>query len=248
MITDVVDLRDFYHSRLGHVTARLMRAAVRGLWPNLSGMTLVGVGYATPLLRPFVGEARSVAALMPRAQGVLHWPSDAPGLTLLGEEAELPFASGSIDRVVLAHIVETTHHLPQLMEEVWRVLGPFGRVIVVAPGRAGVWARTDRTPFGHGRSFSNGQVTRLLRDHQFTPTETTRCLFFPPVDRRVLLAAAPAWEEIGRRWLPQVAGVVVVEATKQVYGGLHVRAPARRRAPVFAGQAATARQQVERQS
>jgi hypothetical protein len=39
----------------------------------------------------------------------------------------------------------------------------------------------------------------------------------PPTTSRVMLRAAPAWEKIGERWFTTFAGVVLVEATKEVY-------------------------------
>ena len=48
MRVDVVDLRDFYDTSLGQVSARFIRRRVRELWPDVRGMRVLGVGYATP--------------------------------------------------------------------------------------------------------------------------------------------------------------------------------------------------------
>ena len=37
-----------------------------------------------------------------------------------------------------------------------------GRLLIVVPNRRGVWARSDTTPFGHGRPYSRSQITHLL--------------------------------------------------------------------------------------
>ncbi|MDX1710631.1 MAG: methyltransferase type 11, partial [Rhodovibrionaceae bacterium] len=58
---------------------------------------------------------------------------------------------------------------------------------------------------------------RVLRDNSFIPIESTQALFVPPSRSRTILRAAPAWERIGRRWFPRFAGVVMVEARKQLY-------------------------------
>jgi hypothetical protein len=75
MTVDVVDLRDFYASRLGHVARRMIRRRIRLLWPDLRGMRLLGLGYAGPYLRMFREETERAIALMPSSQGVLPWPS-----------------------------------------------------------------------------------------------------------------------------------------------------------------------------
>ena len=113
-----------------------------------------------------------------------------------------------------------------MLKEVWRVLAGGGRVLIVAPNRRGIWARLDRTPFGSGRPYTMSQLSQLLRDEQFTPVGADAALFIPPVRRRMMLRSAAAWERIGKRWFPTFAGVLMVEATKQIYAK-----PAASRAP-----------------
>jgi len=73
------------------------------------------------------------------------------------------------------------------------------------------------------------QLSQLLRDEQFTPVGSDAALFIPPATSRVMLRSAPAWERIGKRWFPTFAGVLLVEATKQIYAKPAVaRAPRRR--------------------
>jgi hypothetical protein len=99
----------------------------------------------------------------------------------------------------------------------------------VVPNRRGIWARLERTPFGFGHPYSGGQLSRLLRDTMFTPVRTERALFVPPSRSRMVLATAQAWEQIGHRLFQAIAGVVLVEAGKQIYaGGLTAARPLRR--------------------
>ena len=104
-----------------------------------------------------------------------------------------------------------------LLREVWRVLAPSGRVIAVIPNRRGVWTRTDNTPFGHGRPYSRSQITQLLRQTWFTPTAWGEALFMPPFAGGWFLRSALAWERVGAALSLPLAGVHIVEATKQVY-------------------------------
>jgi ubiquinone/menaquinone biosynthesis C-methylase UbiE len=160
---------------------------------------------------------------------VLAWPPDGANLALLAEESELPFADYSLDRVLLIHALETTEQAGPLLKEVWRVLAGGGRLLVVAPNRRGIWARLERTPFGSGRPYTNSQLSQLLRDELFTPVASGAALFVPPSRSRMMLRSARAWERIGARWFPTFAGVIVVEATKQIYAKTSVaRAPRRR--------------------
>lgn len=229
MWNDVIDLRDFYRTSLGQMASRTIRTHIRTIWPDVKGQSVLGLGYATPYLRPFRDEAARVMAAMPAQQGVLHWPSDGRGLVTLCDETEIPLPDVSVDRVLLVHGLESSEQLRPMLREIWRVLADGGRLIAVVPNRRGIWARLDRTPFGHGHPYTPTQLSRLLRDTLFTPTRLERALFVPPVRSRMMLAAAPAWEKIGLRLFQTFAGVLIIEAGKQIYTATPEPAGVRRR-------------------
>ncbi|MCB2102548.1 MAG: methyltransferase domain-containing protein [Rhodobacterales bacterium] len=233
MWMDVVDLRDFYASDLGQMARRLIRRRIRAAWPDTHGLSVLGLGYAVPFLHPFRAESTRVIAAMPAHQGVLHWPLENGGLTFLVDETELPLPDLSMDRVLLVHSLECTEQVRIMMREVWRVLAPSGRLLVVVPNRTGLWARLERTPFGHGRPYTQGQLRTILRDCLFTPLETDRALFMPPARTRLMRSWSIAVENLGRRWLPALSGVVMVEATKQIYEPTGAVAPAKERPSMF---------------
>jgi SAM-dependent methyltransferase len=217
MSIDIVDLRSFYASPLGAVTRDLVLAALRRRWGNASGLVVVGLGYATPYLGPFREEAARSVAFMPAAQGVVNWPSTGLSSSALVDADQMPLRDGSVDRIIVAHALEMAHQPSELMSELWRVLSPGGRVIVIAPSRSGLWARMDTTPFGHGQPYSRGQITALMRAALFTPVAWDEALYVPPVKRRFMLKTAKAWDKVGRTLGLPFAGVHLVEATKQVF-------------------------------
>ena len=158
MYRDVVDLREFYQTSLGQVALRQLKRRIREFWPDLTGQSVLGIGYATPYLRPFIGEAERVIAVMPSTQGVVFWPPEGPGLTTLSDESSLPFDDLSFDRVMIVHGLEATEHSRQMLREIWRVLAGGGRLLIVAANRSGLWSMTERTPFGHGSPYSGPQL------------------------------------------------------------------------------------------
>jgi len=237
MWSDVVDLRDFYQSGLGQLARRMIGKQIHAMWPDMRGQAVMGLGFATPYLRALQHDAERVVAVMPAGSGVLAWPPGERSLVCLAEEDELPLPDRSIDRMLLVHALESTEHVRSTLREIWRVLADGGKLLIVAPNRRGIWARLDRTPFGSGRPYTPSQLHRLLRDTMFTPVNTSTALFMPPFQSRFVLRAAPFWENLGRRWFPTFAGVVLVEASKQIYGGSRVEAKvkARRYVPVPGG-------------
>jgi SAM-dependent methyltransferase len=223
MAFDVIDLRTFYASALGEAARKLVGRVVRERWDNSAGLSIMGLGYANPYLEAFRGEALRVLAFMPAEQGVVNWPSSGASSSALIDSTLLPLPDSCIDRVLLVHALETAEHPRELLEEVWRILTPGGRVIVIAPSRSGLWARIDSTPFGHGRPYSRGQLRDLMRETLFSPIYWGEALYVPPFERGFLLRLAPAFERIGGRFSLPGAGVTLVEATKQLYRPVGVR-------------------------
>ncbi len=223
MHQDVVDLRAFYYrTKLGRSAQRALQEALTAIWPDTTGLTVAGFGFAVPVLRPFLGRSHRVLSLMPAQQGMMPWPTGAPNVTALVEETHWPIAAGSVDRLIVAHGLETCERPGELLDEVWRVLRHGGYATFIVPNRSGLWARRDATPFGNGRPYTFGQLEALLSRHRFQSTRHAAALYTPPSHSRFWLQTAGFWERIGRRYDPQVlAGALLVEATKHV----HVRPP-----------------------
>jgi SAM-dependent methyltransferase len=214
---DVVDLREFYASRFGNVTRRLIMARLKPLLGDMAGRTVMGLGFAQPYLDEGFEAARRVLAFMLARQGVIQWPEEGLVKSALVDEFELPLLESSVDVAVVVHGLEHSDAPDEQLKEVWRVLAPQGRLVLVVPNRRGMWARFDSSPFGHGQPYSRPQLTRLLRESQFSVNSWSQALYFPPLDRPFMLAMAGAFEGSGRRLMPALSGVVIVEAVKQVY-------------------------------
>jgi SAM-dependent methyltransferase len=218
MHLDVRDLRNFYYrSALGRAAQRAVRDRVVELWPEAKKQTVVGFGFAVPLLRPFLADARRVIGLMPGPQGVMKWPVGQDNVAVLCDETAWPLDTGIVDKLVVMHGLETGDDTDDLLQECYRVLGPGGRGLFVVPNRTGLWARSDRTPFGYGRPYSLGQLEALLKSHGLIPGRHMGALYFPPSHRRFWLRTGNMWERTGRRISPVLSGgALMVEVSKQI--------------------------------
>ncbi len=111
----------------------------------------------------------------------------------------------------------------ETLKEIWRVLSPAGRVVIVVPNRRGVWARFEHTPFGTGRPFSRSQLNELLRDANFTPVCLVRRAILPAVAAALHdAAAADAGTRRAGASGRSSPGVIIVEAQKRLYRGIPV--------------------------
>jgi len=228
---DAQELRDFYDSPLGEVARRIVGRVIRSRWTSTSNLTVAGLGYGLPYLERFRDRSRRCLALMPSQQGVVVWPEGEVCSSTLVWADMLPLPDASIDRLLVAHALEATERPETLLEEVWRVTAPQGRVIVVVPSRRGMWARADGTPFGQGSPYSKGQLRELLNGAILSPIFWGEALHFPPIAKNYVIRSAPAMERIGATLGLPFAGVHVVEAIKMVRRRVESPAVARRRLP-----------------
>lgn len=224
MYLDVLELRDFYGSLLGQVVMRHVGEAIGELISPGPADRVLGFGFVTPYLAPFVSEAERVLAFMPAQQGVIDWPPEGRSATALVEEELLPLPDASMDVVLLVHALEMSPKPGALLQEVRRVLTAAGRLVVVAPNRQGAWARSDVSPFGHGRPYSRGQLRAQFGDAGFEAKAWATALHMPPSPSRSLLRAAALLERIGRVGWPAFSGVTCALATKRTVQGTRIRA------------------------
>lgn len=215
MRRDVLQLRQFYATPLGRVVREMIDRKVEEAWGDGRGLDLLSLGYGTPYLESRRLAARRTVAVMPAAQGVEFWPIEGPNLACLAEDGALPFANALFDRVLLIHALEESDDPLAVMKEVWRVLAPSGRVIIVAANRRGLWSNAEATPFGHGRPYTRHQLELLVRDAALEPVAWSRALYAPPVHWSARWAEG--FEQMGTWLWPMLSGVVLMEAVKQTF-------------------------------
>ena len=233
MRRDVLELRQFYASRLGKVVREMTSRKVVEAWGSAEGLDILGLGYATPFLGSFAATARRVVGAMPAQQGVEMWPAGLHNRVCLCGEHTLPFRNAMFDRILAVHALEESPDPLALLREVWRVLSPSGRVVVVVAARNGLWANSETTPFGHGRPFSRTQLAELLREADLEPSGWTRALYAPPMNWAA--GWAEGFEQAGSHLWPGFSGLVLMEAVKKTFAvkPRGARARVRAAAPVL---------------
>ena len=218
MRQDAVTLERFYGAPLGQAVARVLSGKLTDLWGEAQGLSLLGLGFAIPVLEAFDAAPSRVVAAIPHEHGVVKWDYSGRGNATVGVmDDRLPFPDGMFDRVIVLHGLEEAGNPRTYLREIWRVTAPEGRIVLAASNRAGLWSRATRTPFGQGRPWSRSQLMNLLSSGLFQVTASTSALYMPPMSAGLVTSAAEGWETIGRLIAPGLGGVVLVEAVKRLY-------------------------------
>lgn len=164
--------------------------------------------------------------------------------------AELPFASQSLDLVVLPHVLEFAEEPHQVLREVERVLIPEGQVIICGFNPASLWGlqqMAGRVTGAHvlPRTGEFISLPRLKDWLKLLNMEVNRGHFgcyAPPCVTEKWLTRFAFMEKAGARWWPFLGAVYIVQAIKRVRG-MRLIGPAwtRKTATASAGVAVTNR-------
>ena len=168
-------------------------------------------------------------------------------LTVVHDFAELPFASQSLDLVVLPHILEFAAEPHQVLREVERVLIPEGQLIVCGFNPASLWGARQMAGRLSGAPFlpRDGEFISLprLKDWlKLLNMEVDRGHFgcyAPPCTTETWLNRYAFMENAGDRWWPYLGAVYMVQAVKRVKG-MRLIGPVWKRHPLTAPHAVPA--------
>ncbi|MDR2450809.1 MAG: class I SAM-dependent methyltransferase [Candidatus Accumulibacter sp.] len=138
--------------------------------------------------------------------------------------SELPFASGSIDLVVMPHALEFHDDPHQILRDVERILIPGGRLVITGFNPVSLWGLCRKLP-NHARVFPfNGNylsVPRLKDWLKLLNLEVERGSFgcyAPPWRQAKRLKRWHFMEAAGDRWWSFAGGVYLLRAVKRVLG------------------------------
>ncbi|MGZ8274599.1 MAG: class I SAM-dependent methyltransferase, partial [Burkholderiaceae bacterium] len=167
-------------------------------------------------------------------------------ITVINRYEELPFATHSIDLVVMPHILEFAEDPHQVLREVERVLVPEGHVVITGFNPYSMWgSRQYMSRLGAsaylpraGRFISLPRIKDWLKLLSFDVERGRFGCYVPSVRSERWLMRWRFMEKAGDRWWPFLGALYTLTAVKRVRGMRLVGAiwkrkeePARRLAP-----------------
>ncbi|GHU13304.1 methyltransferase type 11 [Betaproteobacteria bacterium] len=149
---------------------------------------------------------------------------DLGRVAVMTKEDALPFASASLDLVVLAHVLEFAANPHQVLREVERVLVAEGSVVIAGFNPFSLWGLTRwrRKKGGEwpwcGQYLSAARVRDWLALLGFDASASHFGCHAPAVSAPEWLARWRWLDAIGRRWWPVCGAAYVVHGIKRVVG------------------------------
>lgn len=176
--------------------------------------------------------------------------ADPSRVAVINRYEELPFASHSIDLVVLPHVLEFAEEPHQVLREVDRVLVPEGHVVITGFNPASLWGvrqiltRVGMKPYlpREGQFIALPRLKDWLKLLSFEANRGRFGCYAPWVRGDAWLARWSFLERTGDRWWPVLGSVYLLTAIKRVRGMRLVgKVPKRREAlaPALAPAAST---------
>ena len=157
-------------------------------------------------------------------------------LTVLNRYEELPFATQSIDLVVMPHILEFAAEPHQVLREVDRVLVPEGQVVITGFNPLSLWGvrqfltRLGMDPYlpREGQFIALPRIKDWLKLLSFEVNRGRFGCYLPWVRSERWLQRWRFMERAGDRWWPVLGSIYMVTAVKRVRGMRLVGAVRRR--------------------
>ncbi len=139
---------------------------------------------------------------------------------------ELPFATHSIDLVVMPHVLEFAEEPHQVLREIDRVLVPEGQIVLTGFNPVSLWglrqamARLGMKPFlpREGQFIALPRIKDWMKLLSFEVSRGRYGCYSPWARSERWLARWRFMEKAGDRWWPVLGSVYLVTAIKRVRG------------------------------
>ncbi len=205
-------LQEWFEAPLGQYVLEKERAYLDEVTPDIFGFHALQLGLpAADLLR----ESR----IAHRMRVASHGHPD-----LFAKCHELPFATQSVDLVLLPHVLEFAEHPHAILREVDRIMMPEGRLVILGFNPWSLWGLRSALGPARGDFPWNGHFVSLLRVKDwlallgFDVSAGRLAVYAPPFDNARLRRRFDFMEPAGDRWWAVGGAVYMLQAIKRVRG------------------------------
>ncbi len=205
-------LQDWFETPLGRYLLERERAYLDEVTPDIFGFHAVQLGLTgTDLLR----ESRITHRMRVDSVGAVD---------VFARSHELPFATQSVDLVLLPHVLEFAAEPHAILREVDRIMMPEGRMVIVGFNPWSLWGLRSAVGFSRAEVPWNGRFLSLPRVKDwlallgFEVSAGQLTGYVPPIDSEKWRQRFGFMEPAGDRWWAVGGAVYMLLAIKRVRG------------------------------
>ena len=214
-------LNAWWSSTLGQLVIQVETEKLIKVFPQIFGYHILLLG--------IVAQFKMIEYSVIPYQTVINpfHKDDGFAKTITGRWDVLPFASNSVDLVVLPHTLDFSEDATTVIQEACRVLIPEGRLLVFGFNPFSLWRfksyltqerREKKTKPVNCELKSVGSIKRELRRQNFQIIDQDYFLFQPPMKNIRMMEKLGFLNKISRFGLKGLSGVYFIEAQKKVEG------------------------------
>jgi SAM-dependent methyltransferase len=143
---------------------------------------------------------------------------------LVADSGALPLATGSVDLVLLPHVLEFSAHPHHILREAARVLTHDGQIVISGFNPLSLWGLKRALGTGRNEYPWCGRFIGLLRLKDWLQLLSFELnggrfgCYAPPFSQAKWLGRSAFMEKAGDRWWPIAGGIYVVRAVKRTVG------------------------------
>lgn len=152
-----------------------------------------------------------------------HVQTSSSSGALKCEFGHLPFATHSVDLMLLPHILEFAENPHQILRDAERALVPEGHIVISGFNPVSLWGARhlfcsrSGYPWG-GRFISLGRIKDWLALLGLEVVSGRMACYAPPMKSEKWLSHLGWMDSAGDRWWPMMGGVYFLVAKKRVAG------------------------------
>jgi len=214
-------LNAWWSSTLGQLVIQVETEKLIKVFPGIFGYHIVLFG--------IVAQFKMIEYSVIPYQTVINpfHKDDGFSKTITGRWDVLPFASDSVDLVVLPHTLDFSEDATTVIQEACRVLIPEGRLLLFGFNPFSLWRfnsylsqakRENKTKPASCGLKSVGFIKKELKQQNFQIIDQDYFLFQPPMKNIRMMEKLGFLNKFSRFGLRGLSGVYFIEAQKKVEG------------------------------
>lgn len=214
MESNIENFKKFYSSFLGKIITQIISKKISLLWPIFNNSRNAVIGFGTPFMNIFNSNIQRLFFLIPRKYGLHNFPPNKKNLTVSINETTLPIEDLSIDRLLVINFFEHLFDHKKFLREAWRILDKDGEIIIIIPNTFGLWRFFYKKKFKSLRTFNSHELSLLLLNNFFTPTDIEYSIFLPPLKNKYFIKKIKSFEFFNNRLTKYFSGVIIIKGKK----------------------------------